>query len=365
MPPVSPLRPAVASASAGGSPLRPAVASAPGKNPASAAGSPAQRHASATILICRPNTRLGNTLLMTPLVEEIEATLPAARVEILTACPTAPEVFREFPSVKRVHQLPFRGVRHPLRHLLTLLRVGRLRYDVLIDPCPRSWTGRFLTRRLPAALKLGFASARKRGGVDVSVPFEGAPVHMGDYPVYLLRRGLLGLDEDAARQEIPKLSLRLTEAERLAGREEIARLLGTGRVGAVVAVAAHATGAKRFDVDWWRRMIASLHTGVPAARVIEIRPPSGVAALPELPAYFSRRVRQVAAVLEAADCFVCADSGLMHLGAATDATTVGLFKVTEPRLYVPRRGASCALTASDGAPELVAERLGQLLARPA
>ena len=55
--------------------------------PASAAGSPAQRYAGATILICRPNTRLGNTLLMTPLVEEIEATLPSARVEILTACP--------------------------------------------------------------------------------------------------------------------------------------------------------------------------------------------------------------------------------------------------------------------------------------
>jgi ADP-heptose:LPS heptosyltransferase len=184
---------------------------------------------------------------------------------------------------------------------------------------------------------------------------------MGDYPVYLLRRGLLGIAEDASRAEMPKLSIRLTETERLAGREELARLLGPDRSGPVVAVAAHATGAKRFDVDWWRRMIAALHARVPTARVIEIRPPNGVAALPELPAYYSRRVRQVAAVLEAADCFVCADSGLMHLGAATDATTVGLFKVTEPRLYTPRRGASCAMTASDGAPELVAERVAELV----
>jgi heptosyltransferase III len=287
--------------------------------------------------------------------------LPSARVEILTACPAAHEVFREFPSVRRVHQLPFRGVRHPLRHLLTLLRVRRQRYDILIDPCPRSWTARFLTRRLAAQLKLGFSSARKADGVDVSVPFQGAPLHMGDYPVYLLRRGLLELDEDASRAESPKLSVRLTEAERLAGREEIKRLLGTGGSGPVVAVAAHATGAKRFSVDWWRRMIASLQARLPAARVIEIRPPSGVAALPELPAYYSRRVRQVAAVVAATDCFVCADSGLMHLGAATDATTVGLFKVTEPRLYAPRRGASCALTASDSAPELVGERVAQLL----
>jgi heptosyltransferase III len=329
--------------------------------PASAAGSPAQRYSGATILICRPNTRLGNTLLMTPLVEEIEATLPSARVEILTACPSAQEVFREFPSVRRVHQLPFRGVRHPLRHLLTLLRVRRVRYDILVDPCPRSWTARFLTRHLAARLKLGFSSGGKADGVDVSIPFAGAPVHMGDYPVYLLRRGLLGLDEAAARAEAPKLGIRLTDAERLAGKEEIKRVLGAVGSGPVVAVAAHATGAKRFSVDWWRRMVASLHHQLPSARLIEIRPPNGVAALPELPAYYSRRVRQVAAVLEAAACFVCADSGLMHLGAATDATTVGLFKVTEPRLYVPRRGASCAVTASDGAPELVAARVAQLI----
>jgi ADP-heptose:LPS heptosyltransferase len=183
---------------------------------------------------------------------------------------------------------------------------------------------------------------------------------MGDYPVYLLRRGLLGLDERAARAQTPKLGIRLTEAERRGGRAERERLLGARSAAPVVAVAAHATGAKRFDVEWWRRMIASLQARVPAVRIIEIRPPSGVAALPELPAYSSPRVRQVAAVLEAADCFVCADSGLMHLGAATDATTVGLFKVTEPRLYAPRRGASCALTASDSAPEQVAERIASL-----
>jgi len=100
----------------------------PAELPSAPAGPPAaSRHASASILICRPNTRLGNTLLMTPLLEEIEAALPSARVEILTACPAAPEVFREFPSVRQVHQLPFRGVRHPLRHLLTLARVRRIR----------------------------------------------------------------------------------------------------------------------------------------------------------------------------------------------------------------------------------------------
>ncbi len=320
-----------------------------------------RQEACASILICRPNTRLGNTLLMTPLVEELETALPGARVEILTACPAAHEIFRQFPNVRRVHQLPFRGVRHPLRHLLTVLRVRRTRYDVIVDPCPRSWTSRFLTRLLAARTKVGFTSGSKREGIDIGIPFQGAPPHMGAYPVYLLRRALLRREERAVAEEFPALNLRLTESERRFGREELERLTSRGATGPVVAVATHATGPKRFEVSWWRRMIERLRELVPAAQVIEIRPPSGVAALPELPAYFSRRVRQVAAVIEAASCFVCADSGLMHLAAATDTVTVGLFKVTEPRLYAPRRGASCAVTASDSAPERVAERIAGLL----
>jgi ADP-heptose:LPS heptosyltransferase len=322
------------------------------------------RNACTTILICRPNTRLGNTLLMTPLVEELQAALPRARIEILSACPAAPEIFRQFPNVQRVHQLPFRGVRHPLRHVLTVLRVRRTRYDVILDPCPRSWTSRFLTRVLAARTKIGFVSGSKRKGTDISIPFSGAPAHMGAYPVYLLRRALLARDGHSAGLETPTLSLRLTDSERRFGREELERLSGHRGGRRIVAVAAHATGEKRFEVSWWRRMIDRLRELVPAVEVIEIRPPSGVAALPELPAYFSRRVRQVAAVIEAASCFVCADSGLMHLGAATDTVTVGLFKVTEPQLYAPRRGASCAVTASDSAPELVAERIARLLGEP-
>lgn len=313
------------------------------------------------ILICRPNTRLGNTLLMTPLVEEIEATLPNARVEVLSGCPAAHEVFEAFSGVRRVHQLPLRGVRHPLRYLLTLLRVRRIRYDVILDPSPNSWTSRFLTRRLRAGAKVGFINLRNRRGVDVSIPFKGAPRHMGAYPVYLLRRAVLDLDVEAAGVDDAKLSIRLTEAERAFGKEQLARLTGEGHSAPVVAVATHATGAKRFALEWWRHMIQGLERRLPGVRIIEIRPPAGTASLPQLPGFASHHVRQVAAVIEAASCFVCADSGLMHLGASTDTLTVGLFKVTQPALYAPRRGKSCAVTARDDDPDSVSERVAQLL----
>jgi ADP-heptose:LPS heptosyltransferase len=330
-------------------------------SPAAAPGVRPEIGPGPSILICRPNTRLGNTLLLTPLVEELQNTLPRARIEILSACPAAREVFQEFPGVRRVHELPFRGARHPLRYVSALLRVRRTRYDVIIDPCPNSWTARFLTRWLAGRLKIGFSTARSKPGVDVSIPFQGAPRHMGAYPVYLARRALFHLDPKASHADEVTLSVRLTEAERAAGREALRRLLGAEGSGPVIAVATHATGAKRFAVTWWRALIAEVRARLPAARFVEIRPPSGQASLPELPGFSSRRTREVAALVEAAECFVCADSGLMHLAAATDALTVGLFKVTLPELYAPRRGRSCALSASDAAPQAAGERLAQLL----
>jgi ADP-heptose:LPS heptosyltransferase len=95
---------------------------------------------------------------------------------------------------------------------------------------------------------------------------------------------------------------------------------------------------------------------------VEIRPPSGIAAFPEYPGYSSPRVRHVASVIEAADCFVCADSGLMHLGSATDTATVGLFKVTDPRMYAPYGGANVGITAAEDAAPLVAAHVARLLA---
>ena len=329
------------------------VAAAPAVRPELGAG--------ASILICRPNTRLGNTVLLTPLVEELQHSLPEAQIEILTACPAAAEIFQEFPAVRRVHALPFRGVRHPLNYLRTLLAVRRKRYDVIIDPCPNSWTARFMTRHLAGALKVGFTIARAEQGVDVSVPFQDAPRHMGAYPVYLARRALFGLDPKSARADEVTLNVRLTDAEREYGRREVRRLLGGEACSPVIAVATHATGPKRFALEWWQRLIDELRTRLPAARFIEIRPPSGRASLPALPGFSSRRTREVAAVIDAVQCFVCADSGLMHLGAATDTLTAGLFKVTLAQLYAPRRGRSCALEASDAAPEATAARLAQML----
>jgi ADP-heptose:LPS heptosyltransferase len=313
------------------------------------------------ILICRPNARLGNALLLTPLVQELEATFPGAELDILTACPSAEEIFGEFACVRNIYRLPRRGARHPLRHLATLLRISRNRYDLIVDPCPKSWSSRFATRVMRGRVKLGFSSSHKSGGADLNVPLRGAPAHMGTYPVYLLRQGLGASRSDPPCTQVPSLSIALTAGERAFGRRKIAQLVPASGWTPILAVALCATGAKELSPEWWREMLQHVSTEAPEVRVIEIISETGVARLAEFPGYFSTRIRRLAAVIGAADCFVSADSGLMHLGAATNTTTVGLFNVTDPAVYAPYGGLNRALRVANHAPARVAHEVIRIL----
>lgn len=324
----------------------------------------ASRHRPAVpsrILICRPNARIGNTLLLTPLVQEIEARFPGAELDILSACPSAEEIFREFSCVGTVYQLPRCGARHPLQHLMTLLRASRTRYDLIVDPCPKSWSARFATRLLRGELKLGFSSPQKQRRICLDIPIEQAPKHMAAYPVHLLRRGMRASADDTALAPVPNLSIRLTAAERAFGQRKLRQLTHATDATPILAVATRATGAKEFAASSWRQMLGPVEAELPNLKVIEILAATGAARLPEYPAYFSTRIRRVAAVINAADCYVSADSGLMHLGAATSTTTLGLFKVTDPSVYAPYGGLNRAMSVDHRALPRVAKDLLWLL----
>ena len=58
------------------------------------------------VLINRPNQRLGNTLLITPLVQEIVKNFPNAKIDIFVKGKVAPIVFENYPQVDQIIELP-------------------------------------------------------------------------------------------------------------------------------------------------------------------------------------------------------------------------------------------------------------------
>ena len=66
------------------------------------------------VLVTRPNHRLGNNLLLTPLISEISEIFPNAEIHIFTKGGLADVVFENYKNVTRLIKLP----RKPFKNLI-------------------------------------------------------------------------------------------------------------------------------------------------------------------------------------------------------------------------------------------------------
>lgn len=310
------------------------------------------------ILVLRPNHRLGNTLLVTPLLSELERHFPGAEVDVVTGCEAAGEVFAGFRQVRRIHQLTRRPGHHPLRLLRLLHELRRSRYDLAIDCVRGSRSGRWLAQWSGARQWLAPpADTRELEQADPAWRDAWARScgHFALDAVHVLRCAL-GVPEVAATNP-PRLRIALRDDERAAGEATLTNLLGTPaqapRRGRVLAIFPNATGSKRLPGGWWQAFIDTLAAHDPALRVIEMVAAHGRSQLDgRFPAFYSSDVRRMAALIAACDAYISADCGVMHLACASGTPTLGLF--TRPNLaryrpYGPHDGAVAVDEGADAA----------------
>src|SRR6516164_7839613 len=75
------------------------------------------------ILVCRATHSLGNTLLLTPLIKELQTVYPGAEIDIVTRTPVGADIFGRFQNVRRIFCLPSRPFLHPVRYLAVLSKL--------------------------------------------------------------------------------------------------------------------------------------------------------------------------------------------------------------------------------------------------
>jgi len=314
------------------------------------------------IVVCRPNHRLGNAMLISPLIAEIEALYPGAEIDIVAAGHASEALYASRFNVRRVVSLPRRVARH-LGGTIGLLRQLRAcKYDLAIDACLGSQSGRLLLAWIRASHKVGFPAA-SWGMLDTpSTLVPNRPDHLAQRAVFLLRRAYAGRCESA----YPPLDIRLGEAEQAQGREALDAIVGApssrpGRV--VIGVFPNATGAKRYDGPWWQTFLASLQAARPDILVVDVLAEHGVSQLGDgFASFYSRDVRKLAAVIAGMDGFISADCGVMHVAAATGTPTYGLFSVTDPAKYAPYGHGSAAIDTRGLSAEESARAVLRLLA---
>ncbi|MEP7184785.1 MAG: glycosyltransferase family 9 protein [Rhodanobacter sp.] len=305
------------------------------------------------VLISRPNHRLGNTVLISALIVEVETLYPGAEIDLVGSDATD-AIYAPLFVVHKVFALPRKIARHLWYTAGIVREIRSCRYDLAIDACNGSQSGKILLSLAHARFKLGFPDR----GTERESAWQvfSWPDHLAHRAVFLLRKAYAGGTGEA----YPPLRIVLSPPEIAEARQMLSRVCATSSQksgGSVLGIFANATGAKCYGEGWWDDFLDAFQGLHPEVRIVELVAAHGQSSLGDrFVPFYTRNLRHLAAMVAAMDGFISADCGVMHLAAASGTPTLGLFSITDPAKYAPYGGANKAIdtrtvAASDAARE--------------
>ncbi len=280
------------------------------------------------VLICRPNHRLGNLLLISPLIQEIENTFPNCKIDLLTNQSCARQLYVNYNTVDRIYELPKKPFKNLFKYLKVCFSFRTRKYDLSINAVGGSSSGRIFTVISRADFKL----------VDSSkwIPIADgiASKHIAKESVFALRQFLQTVGISDLESEISPLAIKLTKQELINGKKNVRDLVNNDQQ--TICLFTYATGAKCYSEQWWEIFYNELKNRFPKVNIIEVLPKENISKIGyKEPTFYTRNIRELAGVIANTDIFLGADSGIMHLASATHTTTLGLFSVTNIDMYKP------------------------------
>jgi ADP-heptose:LPS heptosyltransferase len=288
------------------------------------------------ILICRPNHRLGNQLLMTPLLQELGETFPWAQIDLLVKGKLGPIIFKNYSNVRNIIQLPSRPFSDIRKYLAGWIKIRKNRYDLVVNVVHHSSSGRIATK---------FANAKYRWFGDSKENFKTEYAdyeHAAKEPVYSFREFLNALGLKKSEKSIATVNLKLSPAEITEGKKILDGLVTSEKE--TIGIFTYATGAKCHSQIWWEDFYRDLKNEFADYNILEVLPAENVSQISfKAPSYYSRDIREIASVIANMKVFIGADSGMMHLAVSSQTPTVGLFNVTNPTIFGPYGNKSLAV----------------------
>ena len=288
-----------------------------------------------SILIIRPNFRLGNALISTPVIDALRERFPSARIDYLATDKTLP-LLQQRP-VDNFYSLSRTAILRPWQCLSLLRLLRSKRYDLAVQVSAGSTTGFIATRFIHARYSMGAGKGKHR---RYSVEAEAGGTHTYDAVTSLAKA--LGVD----CRNRPLLQLAPQEREHALVQLSELFVLKQSPQGDKDFVALFVGGhqKKRWSLTYWLTLLDALET-LERRYVVFLGPEEfrfsqalqqrlatskqGVLCQP-------RPIREFAAMLERACVLVTPDSGPMHLAAALDVPTISLVRVRGSLAFIPR-----------------------------
>lgn len=308
------------------------------------------------VLICRPNHRLGNLLLITPLIQEVISTFPGCKIDLLIKGETGPALFKYYENIDRIIQLPSKPVKYLLESVFGWLSVRKRSYDLVINAVFNSSSGRLATK---------FAKGRiKIFGDEIMAENVEHDQHIARFPVQNFRYAISKIGYDSNTGHVPLMDLKLSPIEIASGKEVLEKMVSTDKK--TIAIYTYATSKKCYSKPWWQMFYERLKSEHPDANILEVLPLNNVSSIDFIaPAYYSRDLREMASVIANAHVFISADCGIMHLSSAAHSPTIGLFNITNKMVYSPYGNSSCSVNTGGESLDQVFALLKDLMAKPA
>jgi ADP-heptose:LPS heptosyltransferase len=305
--------------------------------------------------VCRINHRFGNTLFLTPLLNALEATFPAATVDIALGDKSLAPLLGNRPNVGQIFAFARWDWREIRRFARLALQLRKASYDLVIDPCHDSIGDRMVSAWVHTRGRVGFQTASQWLPLTVAVAPSDQPGHDARAPLVLLQSFVT--PQTAPFSDC--LDLRLSPEELRTGAEDLRvctenqLLAGHKTIGFFI----DARDRKRLPASWWAGWVEAIRSKAPEVGLVQLVAPGASPAYPGVPCIESADLRPLGAVLANLDLFVSCDTGPMHLASAAGVATLGLFTVTNPVRYGPIGPEDEALEINGMDPALVAERV--------
>ena len=276
------------------------------------------------VLVTRPNHRLGNNLLLTPLISEISEIFPNAEIHIFTKGGLAEVVFENYKNVTRLIKLPRKPFKNLIEYFSCWFSILSQKYDISINANRVSFSGKL-------AIKFSRSNYKFYNILNENLEYIDDYSHNAKNPAYNLR---LQVKNKIDRSEItiPKLDIKLRDYEIKNGEKLLKSMFRNQKP--TISIFTFATGDKCYSKDWWKELYSKIKNFENDFNILEILPAENVSQIDfAAKSYYSRDIREIASVMSNVKIFIGADSGMMHLAHASNVSTIGLFKVTEPEFY--------------------------------
>ncbi|WP_026730658.1 glycosyltransferase family 9 protein [Flavobacterium denitrificans] len=300
------------------------------------------------VLISRPNKRLGNLLLITPLVQEVTQTFPNCKIDLFVKGGLAPIVFENYGNIDKIISLPKKPFKELIQYLKVWTLIKKQNYDMVINVDQNSSSGRL-------AVKFSNAKYKFFGDLpeNVHLPYEDYD-HIAKYPVYNLRYALSQFGVEEKKDPVALIDLKLSSEEIAKGKTILNNIVDGNKKS--IAIFTFATGEKCYCVEWWEEFYTALKKEYEADyNIFEILPVENVSQINfQAPSFYSKDVREIGSVMANTAVFIGADSGIMHLASASKVPTVGLFSGANVKKYEPYGNGSLGVdTNTNSVPDFI------------